>query len=101
ETLIRLAQIYKQINAPVGELGLASLHISTKALESNEIGDVTYTALENQLISITTQRDALAAQMSKMLEKAAFDGKPINELQAILLIAQGKALLNSVNAIAI
>jgi hypothetical protein len=99
ETLIRLAQVYKQINAPVGELGLASLGISTKALESNATGDGTYTNLENQLISITNQRDALAAQMSALLEKAAFNGQSINEQQAKQLIAQGQALLDEVNTL--
>ena len=100
ETLIRLAQIYKQINAPVGELGLASLRISTKALESNATGDSTYTDLENQLISITNQRDALAAQMSTLLENAAFNGQSINEQQAKQLIAQGQTLLDEVDNLA-
>ncbi len=100
ETLIRLAQMYKQINAPVGQLGLASLAISTKALESTSSGDSTYTNLENQLISITSQRDALASQISALLEGAAFHSQPINEQQAKQLISQGQALLNQVNSLA-
>src|SRR5260370_18973516 len=96
-TMIRLAQIYKKINGPVGKLGLASLSISTQALESgNANDDSTYTNLENQLISITNQRDALAAQMSKLLEDAAFNGQSINEQQAKQLIAHGQMLLDSV-----
>ena len=97
-TLIQLAQVYKQINAPVGQLGLASLVISTRALESNAPGDSTYTQLENQLISITSQRDALAGKMSALLEQAAFNGQAINEQQAKQFISQGQALLNQVNA---
>src|SRR5207249_2404082 len=46
-TLTELAQVYKQIDAAVGKLGLASLRISTKALESNDPNDSTYTTLEN------------------------------------------------------
>ncbi len=98
ETLIRFAQVYKQINAAVGQLGLSSLRVSTEALESNAANDSTYTQLENQLISINSQRDAIAAQMSALLENAAFNGQSINEQQAKQLIAQGQALLNAVNA---
>jgi hypothetical protein len=101
ETLIRLAQVYKQINAPVGQLGLASLAVSTKALESgNSTDDGTYSNLESQLMLITTQRDALAAQMSALLEGAAFSGQAINEQQAKQLISQGQVLLKQVNDLA-
>ena len=100
ETLIRLAQVYKQINACVGQLGLASLVVSTRALESNASGDSTYSNLENQLASITTQRDALAGQMSALLENAAFKGQTIDEQQAKQFISQGQALLNQVNTLA-
>ena len=83
ETLTRLAEIYKQINAPVGQLGLASLRLSTKALESGSAtNDSTYTRLENQLISLTDQRNALAGQMIALLEAAAFKGQSIDEQQA-------------------
>ncbi len=100
ETLLRLAQVYKQINAPVGQLGLASLIVSTRALESNESGDSTYNQLESQLSSITTQRDTLAGQMSALLEHAAFNGQAINEQQAKQFISQGQELLNQVNTLA-
>jgi hypothetical protein len=94
-TLIQLAQVYKQIDACVGQLGLATLKVSTTALESNSAGDSTYINLENQLISITSQRDPLAAQMIGLLEGATFNGNAINEQVAKSLIAQGQALLNS------
>lgn len=95
-----LAQIYKQINAPVGELGLASLRISTRALQSNSPGDVTYAALESQLAQITSERDTLAAQISALLEGAAFDGQMINEQQAQGLIQQASSLLQRVRELA-
>jgi hypothetical protein len=97
-SFVPLAQIYKQIDACVGQLGLASLEVSTKALESgNSSDDSTYTNLESQLSSISIKRDALAAQMIALLENAAFNGQPINEQQANQLISQGQALLNDVN----
>ena len=98
--LLQLARMYKQINAPVGELGLATLAISTRALQSNDAGDATYTDLENQLISINTQRDALASQMIALLEDAAFNHHEINKKLAQKLIKQGQALLDQVNALA-
>jgi hypothetical protein len=97
-SFVRLAQMYKQIDACVGQLGLATLAVSTKALESGSSSDdSTYTNLENQLTSISTQRDALAAQMIALLENAEFNGQPFSNQQARQLISQGQALLNSVN----
>ena len=89
-----LAQIYKQINAPVGQLGLDSLVISTMALKSGDAtDDSTYTSLENQLISITTQRDALAAQIMVLLENAEFNGQQVSKDTATDLISQSDKLL--------
>ena len=93
----QLAQVYKQIDACVGQLGLATLAVSTKALESGSSSDdSTYTKLENQLISINNQRDALAAQMIALLEGSEFNGQPFSDHQTQQLIAQGQALLKSV-----
>jgi hypothetical protein len=98
--LLQMAQVYKQIDAPVGQLGMASLAISTRALESNAPNDASYTALENQLTAINTQRDGLAAQMSAALEGATFDNQAIDKNQAKALIRQGQALLAQVEGLA-
>jgi hypothetical protein len=98
-TLIQLAQVYKQLDASVGQFGLKTLSVSTTALESNSSGDTTYTNLENQLALFGNQRDALGAQMIGLLEGATFGGQSINEQQAKSLIAQGQALLNQVNSL--
>ena len=99
ETLIRLAQVYKQLDAAVGQFGLATLKVSTKALESGSASDDSkYTDLENQLISLNTQRDSFTGPMINLLESAAFNGQSINEQQAKQLISQGQALLDEVNA---
>jgi hypothetical protein len=99
--LIALSQAYKQINAPVGQLGLASLTISTKALESGSTSDdSTYTSLENQLVSITSQRDALAAQMSAILNGATFNGQAVDPSSTAHLIGQANNLLDQVNTLA-
>jgi hypothetical protein len=97
QVLTQLAQVYKKINAPVGELGLSSLRVSTKALESNDANDSTYTNLENQLTTVTGQRDSLASQMITMLDQAEFNNQPIDKQKAQQLIDQGNALLQQVN----
>ncbi|HVS04931.1 MAG TPA: hypothetical protein VHK65_02045 [Candidatus Dormibacteraeota bacterium] len=94
ETLRELGEVYKQINAPVGELGLSTLKQSTKALEGN---GATYTRIENSLIALTSKRNTIAGQMISMLNAAAFGGTAINEHQARQLIQQGEDLLDQGN----
>jgi len=98
---VALAQALKQINAAVGPLGLASLHASTVALESGSAGDdSTYAAIESQLASFTTQRDALAAQILAQLEASEFHNQPIPDAVAASLIQQAQALLSNVQSYA-
>ena len=59
-TLLSLARLYKQINAPFGQLGRDSLVVSTTALESNATNDQAYTNLENQIVGWHQRRDAWA-----------------------------------------
>lgn len=85
--LIALAQAYKQINAPVGTLGLTTLQISTQALESTSDGDATYIQLEGQLTSITQVRNAVAGQILSILEATEF-GSSGSQAQTSSLQAQ-------------
>jgi hypothetical protein len=48
-TLLQLARLYKQINAPFGQLGRDSLVVSTTALESNSTNDQVYINLESTI----------------------------------------------------
>jgi hypothetical protein len=98
--LLQLAQVYKQIDAPVGHLGLATLDVSTRALASDSPGDATYATLESQLSSINNQRNDLAGTMIGVLEDAEFNGKQIDKSQVRQLIAQGQALLGQVDHLA-
>jgi hypothetical protein len=101
ETLRRLADVYKQINAPVNQLGLDSLVISTAAEKSGSAADdSTYTTLEHQLAQFTTQRNALAAQMISLLEGAAFNGHAIDEQATKQLVDQAEVLLDQVQQLA-
>jgi len=94
ETLRELGAVYKQIDAPVGQLGLSTLKESTKALEGN---DQTYSQIENALIALTSERNAIAGQMISMLNAAAFGGIAINEEHARDLIQEAENLLGQGN----
>jgi hypothetical protein len=92
-SFILLANVYKQITAPVGFLGLTSLQVSTRALGGD---DAVYTKLEDKLSALTQQRDALAAQIIQLLEGAEFNGTPIDFKTAVSLVAQATQLLEEV-----
>jgi len=102
QALISLAQAYKQINAPVASFAQTTLAISTTALESNSTNDSTYTQLENQLINMTTVRDAIAAQMIATLETAEFGGSnnASANVQVSSLIARANTLLAQAKSLA-
>jgi hypothetical protein len=93
---LRLATVYKQINAPVGEIGQATLELSTKALAGD---DQTYAMIEGQLATLATERDALAATIIAKLEDAEFHGKPLDVGTAFALADQGDELLRQVRAL--
>ncbi len=97
---IKVAQAYKQIDAAVGQFGLATLSASTRALESNSSGDATYADLENQLATLTSDRNALATTMIGLLEGAEFGGQPISEHQAQSLVSEAQVLIAEANALA-
>ncbi len=92
-----LARLYKQINAPLGKLGLDTLKVSTRALESGSATDDSlYTRLENKISALNARRDAISGRMITLLEGAEFNGKPIREEQAKDLIRQAMDLLDDV-----
>jgi hypothetical protein len=97
---LALSAAYKQINAPVAQLGLDSLKISTRALKGNDAGDKTYNSLETQLAKFTTRRNALANKMKHLLENAEFKSKPLDDLVVNDLVNQANVLLADVNTLA-
>ena len=93
DPLSRLAAAYKQINAPVGKLGLKTLTgISTQALKGD---DAAYAALEDKIVDLTKRRNEIALKMITILENAAFHGQQINEEEAEHLIERAEDLLES------
>ena len=97
ETVQRLGAVYKQINAPFGEIGLDAIAVSTAALEGD---DAAYADLEDQLDQLTDDRNALAAEIRDALEGAAFGQQPLGQQHAKSLIAAGKELIQRADDLA-
>jgi hypothetical protein len=92
--LTELGVIYKQINAPFGQLSFDVLAASTRALASgSSTDDSTYTAISDRIAALTARRDTLARQMRDVLNEAAFGNhRPsTNDIQALTM--EGKTLL--------
>jgi hypothetical protein len=91
--LALLAEAYKAIEAPRGELGARTLTgIATKAAEGDS---ATYATLDAEIKAITTQRDEIGGKMITMLEDAAFNGKPLDPAAAAVLIKEADDLLGA------
>jgi len=98
DKLVHLGRVYKQINAPFGELAQKTLNISTAALVSDAPGDAVYSKLESKLEAWRDSRDALAGQMRDILERAVFAGKEVSSETVEELIEKANALLGQVRA---
>jgi hypothetical protein len=98
--LMRLGQVYTQLEAPVGAFGLDTLTASTNALASTSAKDATYTSLEKQLAHLGQQRDSVAGRMRALLLGAAFDGRVLNAGQGAALIREGERLLGQATLLA-
>ena len=89
-TYTALAQAYKQINATKGPLGVNSLVAANRAITSD---NAAYQKFLAQIGAVTSERDALAAQMIARLNGAAFGNQPVRFDSATLdLIVQAQIL---------
>ena len=100
QTLGELLDVYKQINAPFGQLAQDSLAVSTAAVASASPGDATYTALQARIAGWTSRRDALAGAARAMLDGATFQGDKLDEGDMRELVDQARALLDEVHGCA-
>jgi hypothetical protein len=101
ETLRRLGEVYKQLNAPFGSFGKDMLIASTKAVKSGTASDdTTYTATENRIDELTTARDVLARKIRAALDGAAFDDAALDETQAKGYVVEAQALIAEAHTLA-
>lgn len=97
ENFVELAQIFKQLNAPKGELGRASLVWANRSVTSN---DKVYTHYLGRISDITGDRDGLAGQIKTVLNNAAFNNQPVNEGAEDGLGHRAQALIDKVKDLA-
>jgi len=101
ESLVQLREVYKQVAAPFGPYAMDTLVASTRGIKSGSAtDDSVYIATENSIASLTSQRDALEAQMRTALTNATFGGPLASEQDLKTMIAQGRDLLAQASALA-
>jgi hypothetical protein len=76
ENFVELAHAFKQLNAPKGALGRASLVWSNRSVTAD---DKTYARYLKRIADITEHRDELAAKIQTVLNNAAFHNQPVGE----------------------
>jgi len=79
EPALLLGQALKQIDAPFGQLAMATLKASTVGITSSWPNDSTYNLVEGLIDCWTAQRDSIAKQNKSQLEGAKFGRIPVNE----------------------
>ena len=94
---VELARVYKQLNAPLGELGKASLALATRSIEST---DTTYGWYLSQIAPLTAQRDALAMEIKLALDAAEFGHRSLPDFHSDVLISRARALIDQVEDLA-
>jgi hypothetical protein len=97
EHFVELANLYKQLNAPVGSVGLHSLAYANRSILSD---DTTYSQYLATLGGITDDRDALATEIKTALDNAAFAGKRIDERQQDSLTQRAQRIIDQVQDLA-
>jgi hypothetical protein len=97
DTFLDLATIYKQLNAPLGSVGMNSLMFANRSIISD---DTTYSQYLATLGAITSSRDTLATQIKTMLDDAAFADKRIDDKQQDSLTRQARTIIERVEDLA-
>ena len=94
---IELARVYKQLNAPLGSVGVNSLAFATQSIKGTA---TTYTRYLSKIADITADRDALASEIKNALAGAEFSGQPLKDHQADRLIRRAERLIDEVEDLA-
>jgi hypothetical protein len=97
ENFTELAEVFKQLNAPVGDLGRASLMWSNRSVTAT---DKTYARYLKRIDEITEQRNEIAGEIKTALNNAAFHNQPVDEGAEDGLGQRAKALIDQVKDLA-
>jgi hypothetical protein len=93
-----LSDVYKQLNAAVGQFGHDSVIVSTTAAESVSPGDAVAKGFDAQLTTCQAKRDELAAEIKSVLSAAIFNGGRINNGEG-QLIHRAENLIDDMHAL--
>jgi arylsulfatase A-like enzyme len=97
ENFVELAEAFKQLNAPLGELGRASLVWSNRSVTAT---DKTYARYLKRIGDITEDRNELAGKIKTVLNNAAFHNQPVDERSEDGLGHRARALIDQVKDMA-
>lgn len=97
ENFVELAEIYKQLNAPLGELGRASLVYANRSITG---ADSVYARYLAKMDDITSQRNSLASDIKAVLDAAAFGNQPVGEGSEDSLGRRARELIDRVKDLA-
>jgi hypothetical protein len=97
QSFVRLAQAYKQLNAPSGQLSRNSLTLATRAIKGS---DAAYADYLSRIERIAELRDALAHDIKLQLSGPVFAGRPLNTRNAEVLLARARGLIDDVEELA-
>ena len=93
DAFVRLARTYKQLNAPLGSVGVNSLKFATRMIRSD---DGRYGRYLNTLGGLLTQRDALAEEIKAILNRVEFDHAPLDHSHIGRLIERAEILIEKI-----
>jgi hypothetical protein len=97
ENFVELAQVFKQLNAPKGELGRASLVWSNRSVTAT---DKIYARYLKRIGDITGDRDQLASRIKTVLNNAGFHDQPVDEEAEDGLGHRARAMIDQVKDLA-
>jgi hypothetical protein len=97
ENFVELAEIYKQLNAPLGQLGRASLVYANRSITGT---DKVYARYLDKIEDITEERNRLANDIKAVLDAAAFHNDAVDEDSEDDLGRRAKRLIDRVKELA-
>jgi hypothetical protein len=97
ENFVELAEVYKQLNAPLGELGRASMVYANRSITDV---DTAYARYLSKISDITNRRNSLASDIKTALDAAAFGNRPVDERSEDGLGHRARALIDQVKDLA-
>jgi hypothetical protein len=97
ENFTELASVYKQLNAPLGTLGRASLVWANRSITGT---DRTYARYLDRIADVTADRDALAGKIKTVLDRASFGRQSVDEFAEDELGERAREMIERVKELA-